>query len=229
MSNSILKVHQICYAIPYGSTIFEDVSFEIEAGEFVGILGKNGAGKTTLVDLIMGIRSPVSGELTVFGEGPNSYNRKQPSAISYLSHNIVLKTNITISQFFDFHGSFYENYSKEVEEKVSQMLGLDVHNKIGSLSTGQQKKVQIAAALATKPQLLVVDEITAVLDPESRSLFYKIILEQMKENNMAILLATNLAEDLIGKASRIIFLDNKTSKEYDSGSIQKIFKIDVAS
>ena len=92
------------------------------------------------------------------------------------------------------------------------------------LSTGQQKKVQFVAGLATQPQLIIVDEVTAVLDPIGRRTFFKQLLKWKEERNCTILLATNIAEDLPGNVDRAIFLKDKKTIEIEPNQVLNFFE-----
>ncbi len=221
-------VKNLSYKIPYGDCILEDLNFTIEEGDFYGVLGKNGAGKTTLIDLLLGNRPITSGELKVLGEDPIQVERSNQEKIVFLSQEVSLKGNITISQFLNFHSSLYSSYNKEEERRVAQYLQLDLKQKIGALSTGQQKKVQIVGGLASMPDLIIIDEITAVLDPETRASFFKLISEHKNNHGASILLATNIAEDLVERADKVLFLEDRNAKEYSPDRIHELFHLDVA-
>jgi ABC-type multidrug transport system ATPase subunit len=96
---------------------------------------------------------------------------------------------------------------------------------VGSLSTGQQKKIQIVAGLASNPKLIIVDEITAVLDPESRFLFFTKLEELVKSKKASVILATNIAEDLIKNATNIYFLNENKISKHEPSEILGLFKI----
>jgi ABC-2 type transport system ATP-binding protein len=220
-----LKAQDLRYRIPYGDVILENVNFQVESGQLYGVLGKNGAGKTTLVDLIMGCRDLENGELLILGEHPKSDKRTKADRVAYMSQDITLKSNITVHQFLKFHSSFYPRYDHEEEKRLCQRFSLDREMKIGALSTGQRKKVQIVAGFSVRPELLVVDEITAVLDPETRSLFFESLVEYKSTQDAAIILATNIVEDLEGRADKILFIADKQANEYLPEEIPKLFNL----
>jgi ABC-2 type transport system ATP-binding protein len=223
-----LTVENLYYQIPFGESIIENLSFQLDGAIFYGLLGKNGAGKTTLVDLIMGNRPVTKGTIQVLGEDPISFNRSNTHRVASLSQEVSLKGNITIAQFLKFHSELFDGYSLEEEMRLCDYFDLDVKMKIGALSTGQQKKVQIVAGLACMPELLLVDEITAVLDPEARAQFFELLLRHRTEYGTSILLATNIAEDLIGRADKVLFLSDGKGEEFDPKDINKLFNLDIA-
>ena len=224
----LLKAEHLNYMIPFGETILKDISFQISEGQFYGILGKNGAGKTTLIDLILGTRPASRGNLKVLGEDPTAQIRKNREKMSFLSQDITLKGNITILQFLKFHKQLYPRYSDTEEKNICDFFNVDINQKIGALSTGQQKKVQVIAGLSTLPNLLIIDEITAVLDPETRAQFFELLNLFRNKYGTSIILATNIAEDLINRADKILFLVDGNGTEHNPQDINQLFHLKLA-
>lgn len=220
----LITLKNVTYTIPYGETILENINFEIAENEFIGVLGHNGTGKTTLMDVIMGLKQ-VKGTINVLGENPHDLDRKNKSKIVFLSQDVAIKGNITIGQFLEFHSSFYSDYSVEDEKHLLKVFELKKEMKVGALSTGQQKKVQIIAGLSTKPKLIIIDEITAVLDPETREVFFRELEIVRNKHHSAVILATNIAEDLIDRSHKVFFIENKTGVMHDSKMIPSLFHI----
>jgi ABC-2 type transport system ATP-binding protein len=138
---------------------------------------------------------------------------------------VSIKSSLTINQFLQFHASFYKSYDKNEEEHLLNVFELDPEARIGSLSTGQQKKVQVVANLATRPKLIVIDEITAVMDPETRSIFFREIQRIRSEFNSTVILATNIAEDLIDKVDKVLFIEGKKAAIYSPDQIERLFNL----
>ncbi len=224
---SLISVQDLSYTIPYSDTILENISFDIAPGEFLGILGHNGMGKTTLLDILMGFKKG-DGRIEVLDEHPHAENRKNKQDIVFLSQDITLKGNLTIAEFLKFHSVFYDKYSIQEEAHLLQAFNLKLDMKIGGLSTGQQKKVQIIAGLSSSPKIIFIDEITAVLDPETREVFFNELERVRLKNSCAIILATNIAEDLINRVQRILFISNKKGTMHDPKDIGLIFNLGKA-
>jgi ABC-2 type transport system ATP-binding protein len=225
----IIKVENLNYSIPYGKEILKDISFELFEGEFIGILGLNGSGKTTLMDLLLGYRPQTSGMIEVLDESPLSYSRKNLHSICFLAHDSIAKGNLTIEQLLDWYADLYPNYSRKEESFLMEIFKLNRHDKIGSLSTGQQRKAQAVAAFSACPKIVLIDEITAVLDPETRDQFFRVIHHLKTNNKMSFIIATNIAEDLIGRADKVLFIDQGRGKMTDSHEILNLFKIEKVS
>lgn len=219
----MIKLEGVSYQVPTGDEILSDVSLEIGEGEFKGLLGKNGAGKTTLVDIIMGLRKPTAGKVTIFGEDPFSSNREFFNQVSYLSQDISLKDNITIKEFLDFNRYFYPNYSIEIEQELISQFELDVKSKIGGQSTGQKRRVQIVASLAARPRILIIDEITAVLDPGCRNIFFSLLKKINNDDKTTILLATNIVEDLKSRIDGLFYIEDKKISKKEASELDSLF------
>lgn len=221
----LIKVENVNYKIPNGQLVYENLNFKLELGEFIGVLGKNGAGKTTLIDLLMGFRPVTSGNIKVLGENPMSFHRRNKQNITVLSHDIQIQKSHSVQNFLDFNAFFYDRYEKKKEIELLEYFSINPNLKIGSLSTGQRVKAQIISAISARPKLLLMDEVTAVLDPESRKQFFVLMKEIKKQNNCSLLLATNIAEDLNGVVDNVLFIDNKHANIYPVKEIEHLFNL----
>lgn len=190
------------------------------------MLGRNGVGKTTLMDLLLGFRPLTSGKIEILGEDPLSLDRKNLSGICFLSQDIVLKGSLSIKEYLKFYSCFYPHYSKKEEKNLLEFFALKPLDKIGSLSTGQQKKVQIVGALSTLPKILLIDEITAVLDPETRNQFFTTLNRHRHDNGLGVVLATNIAEDLISRADDVLFIDQAKGSLRKPSDILDLFHLE---
>lgn len=219
---------QLSYSYPYSSPILQNVDLELDPGKFLGVLGHNGAGKTTLIDIITGVKNITSGEIKIFGENPFIKERLHKEKVIFLSQDVSIKGSLTIGEFLQFHSAFYPQYSKEDENYLLTAFLLKRSMKVGSLSTGQQKKVQIIAGLSSRPKLLIIDEITAVLDPETRDIFFRELASIKVKHETSIILATNIAEDLVERADSILFVSEQKAVLHSPSDIKKLFNIGEA-
>lgn len=173
--------------------------------------------------MFLGMRWPDLGLLKIFGESNKSQNRNFLKNISFLSHDINLSGEQTINDFLKFHSYFFPKYSKEIESKLLNFFELNRNNKIGAHSTGQQRKIQIVAALSAQTELIIIDEITAVLDPLSRKKFFKLLDEHNKLYKKTILLATNVVDDLELCSDKIFLIKNGECSIHGPQNITRLF------
>lgn len=192
--------------------ICKDISFSVEKGDYVCVIGENGCGKSTLLKTILGLNKSVSGKIKFDKE----FNRNQ---IGYLPQQSEMQRDfpavvkeIIMSGFINKMG-FRPFYNKQEKEKalklMSQLNIIDYKNKsYKDLSGGQQQKVLLARALCATDELLVLDEPTNGLDARSIKAFYDTIYKLNKENGITILMVTHNLEKVIDKVSKIVYLKN---------------------
>tara|TARA_R110000868_G_scaffold86182_12_gene241759 strand:- start:1267 stop:1944 length:678 start_codon:yes stop_codon:yes gene_type:complete len=225
----MLEIRNMSYQIPKGRMILENLNLTVWPGEFLGLLGKNGAGKTTFLDLIMGLRPVSKGQIVFQGHDPQFLPQVVAEDLVFLSQDIKLPRSMSIQEYLDYMSFFYSNYDHDKEEELLDYFEMSPKAKIGSLSTGQQKKAQIVSGLCSNAQLMIIDEITAVLDPESRLKFFTILEKLHTKRTQSLILATNIAEDLVGRVDRVLFLDHGKATYHDSSEVHNLFKLgDVA-
>lgn len=223
----VIRLKDVIYKIPNGHIVYENLNFELELGEFIGVLGKNGAGKTTLLDLLMGYRPITTGEIEVLNENPMGLSRRHKKDIFVLSHDIQIQSSHSVRNYLDFTSFFYENYDKDKEQELLEYFGINADVKMGSLSTGQKVKAQIVAAMSAKPKLYLMDEVTAVLDPESRKQFFVLLKKLHAQRDCSLIMATNIAEDMNGVVDKVLFIDHKHADVHQVSEIEHLFNLDL--
>lgn len=213
MGHEIISIHQLGYTINR-RVILRDIAASIPHGAFVGVLGENGAGKTTLLDLLMGFRVPSQGMITVLGQQPYQDHWEARKQIAYLSEKVDIPGDWSIQEFLEFHQFFYPQYSQEREQYLLNEFRITPDNRVGNLSAGEIRRVQIVAGLASHPDIVVVDEISAVLDIVGRRKFMKLLHEQSQISQTTIVFATNILEDLVNHISHILLLRQSTLQAF---------------
>ncbi len=187
--------------------ILKNLDLQIPSGSFVLILGENGAGKTSLLDLMMGFRKPTSGKISVYGKSPSDDPWKDRQEIAYLSEKVDLPGDWSVQEFLSFNSRFYEKYDAGTEAKLAQEFKIQRDQRIGNMSAGEIRRVQIVAALSMNPKLVLIDEITAVLDIIGRHRFLKMLGELNSKSGGTVLLATNIVENLDLYATHVALMD----------------------
>lgn len=171
----------------------EDVSFKLEKGQILGLVGENGAGKSTVIKILSGLIEPSSGEVEYFGEDFFSHQGKIKRQIGYLPETDSLYENMSPLEYLGFFASLYNIPSDKAEEKAQElvnMLNLPENKAIGEFSKGMKRKVSIARSLIHDPEILIYDEPTGGLDP-STSLFISEFMKNLKEEGRGILFSAH--------------------------------------
>jgi ABC-2 type transport system ATP-binding protein len=211
----MIDIQSLSYSYVEGCYVFENLYAHIKRGEFWGVLGRNGAGKSTFLDLVLGLKQPSVGSI-IFSDKRN---------IAFLSQDILIKTDISVTNFFEFHSAFFPEYSATIEEELLDYFDIKKESIIASLSTGQQKLVMAIACLSSMSQILVIDEITAVLDPVARHKFFAKLEEFNSKYSLTIILATNISEDLKDRVTKILYIEESRSQVLEPSQLSGIFSL----
>lgn len=194
-----------------------DVSLTIHQGEIVGLLGTNGAGKTTLIDLILGLTTPTSGTIRVFGQSPHTAVKS--GRIGAVMQSGGLLPDITVKETLELLGAAFPTHRpyEDIIERAN--LGGILSRRVGKCSGGEQQRLRFGLALLGDPMLLLLDEPTAGMDAGARRHFWETMREEAKAGR-TILLTTHYLEEADTFAQRIIML-NKGEIHAD-GSTEEI-------
>ena len=176
-----------------------NISFKIDENEIVGLLGPNGCGKTTTIGMILGLLKPTSGQVLINGKNIENNKISILHKMNFISPYIELPKKLTVKQNLIVYGKLYN--IKNLNERInflSEKLRLgDLLDKItGELSSGQKNRVSLAKALINDPTVLLLDEPTAALDPETAD-FIRIFLEKLREEKkISVLLASHNMDEV---------------------------------
>lgn len=192
----------------FGRTLALDrVSFAVEPGSVVGILGRNGAGKTTALRLAHGLLWPDAGRLSVLGLDPVAQGAEVRTRVALLSEESSLYPWMTVEEIVGFAGALHPRWDPPLAASLRRRLDLDPKAKIASLSRGTRAKVALVLAVASRPDLLLLDDPTAGLDPLVRREVLEGILEAVPEEGGAVVYASHLVHDVERVADRVIVMD----------------------
>ena len=172
-----------------------DCTLAIPEGKVVGLVGPNGAGKSTLLNLAVGLLAPTSGTIKVIGgrpyDGPSQLGR-----IGFVPQDISTYERMTVAEHFRMGAWLNPHWDSELAERRIKQLGLDPRQKAGSLSGGQRAQLALVLALAKKPEILILDEPVASLDPLARREFLQTLMEVVAEHGVSVVLSSHLIADL---------------------------------
>lgn len=179
-----------------------DLSFKVNEGELFAFLGVNGAGKSTTISIICSTLQKDSGKVYVDGIDIDTDSNQIKQKIGVVFQNSVLDKSLTVRQNLTFRASLYGFYDKELKERIEYLSTiLDfkdfIDRPVGKLSGGQRRKIDIARALIHNPKILILDEPTTGLDPQTRTTMWKVINDLRKKMNMTVLLTTHYMEEAV--------------------------------
>lgn len=208
---NILKLDNL--AKKYGDkTAVAGVSFDIKKGEVFGLLGPNGAGKSTTMSMICGLLKPTSGSIYINNMDAIKNSSEAKRCLGFVPQDIALYPTLTAKENLEFWGKMYNIRGNELKKRVEEVLeivGLQdrKNDKIESYSGGMKRRINIAAALIHRPELLIMDEPTVGIDPQSRNH----ILESVKNLNqegMTIIYTSHYMEEVEYLCSRLGIIDH---------------------
>ena len=206
-------------------SVIKNISFNVKKNSIVGILGKNGAGKTTLLGMLLGLITPTKGDVYIFGKNLKFNKKEILSELNFQSPYVDLPKKMTVEQNLSFYSRLYgvKNFNNVIETLANDLKINDLLKKnYGSLSAGQKTKINLCKALLNKPKLLLLDEPTASLDPETSIFIRNYLIEYQKKNCSSILITSHNLNEVQAMCSNIILL--KSGEIVSKGNINQILK-----
>jgi ABC-2 type transport system ATP-binding protein len=180
----------------YGrQTALSDCTLDIPAGRVVGLVGPNGAGKTTLLQLAVGMLRPTAGSIEVLGGHPAS-GPDQLAKVGYVAQDTPTYPNLTVADHLKLGAHLNPHWDDTMAQQRIDRLGLDHRRPAGKLSGGQRAQLALTLAVAKRPELLVLDEPVASLDPLARREFLQNLMEFTAESGASVILSSHLVADL---------------------------------
>ncbi len=186
--------------------VLKGVDLTIPVGAVVGLVGTNGSGKSTLIKCLLGLLKPTRGKATLFGEDPWNLSTKSKGKLGYVPQVVQLYPWMRVEQIVAYTSAFYENWDPDWAELLLNRMDLPRNHRIGPLSTGQQQKLALVLALGHRPELLVLDEPVASLDPIARRELLGSLMELTLDNQHTVLFSTHITSDLERVATHIAIL-----------------------
>jgi ABC-2 type transport system ATP-binding protein len=191
----------------YGSSwALRDCTLEIPTGSVTALVGPNGAGKTTLLQLAVGLSEASEGEVRVFDQSPRADAGAVLPRVGFLAQDHPLYKGFTIAETLKLGRKLNPTWDTEVAEWRIETLALPLHQKVGKLSGGQQAQVALTLALAKRPELLLLDEPVASLDPLARREFLQSVMEAVAETGMTVILSSHIVADLERVCDHLVIL-----------------------
>ncbi|WP_019630356.1 ABC transporter ATP-binding protein [Actinomadura atramentaria] len=182
-----------------------DCDLDVPAGRVVGLVGPNGAGKSTLLNLASGMIEPSAGELRVLGGRPGQ-SRGQLAKIGFVAQDTPTYAGLSVADHLRLGARLNPGWDAELARARVERLGLDPDRRAGKLSGGQRAQLALTLGIAKRPELLLLDEPVAALDPLARREFLQSLLEDVAEQGLSVVLSSHLVSDVERTCDYLIVL-----------------------
>jgi ABC-2 type transport system ATP-binding protein len=192
-----------CYE---GSNVLTGIDLTLEPGSVLGLIGRNGAGKSTLIRAMLGLLQPLSGEACVFGEPALHLDDAAKARIAYVPQQPEALAWLTAQQMLDHVGGFYPRWDQRFVKTTLERWQIQSNKLLAKLSPGERQRIDLIRALASQPELLVLDEPAAAFDPVARRELLREVALRAGESGTTVLFSTHIVSDLEPVASEIAFL-----------------------
>ena len=218
MAGKIIEAERLTYTIA-GAEAVSHLTFSVNAGDYVGIVGPNGSGKTTLMKLLLGLIKPGSGNVSIFGTDPLVF--KEWRKIGYIPQKLISGTAgfpATVKEIVEMGllagkktpKRITVDDGKKVQEVLQTLNIFDLRKKlIGNLSGGQQQRVFLARALVNAPELIILDEPTAAVDASTSEKFMLLVSELCREKHVTVMHVTHDIANIGKYANKLLYIDKK--------------------
>ena len=200
MDNAV-EIRGLCKS--FGSFGIRNLDLDIPRGYVVGLIGENGAGKTTLIKCITGANIPDSGEVRLFGSLDRNGSEGRLGVVFDECHFFQQMSGRQVGRTMS---GLFPKWDQESYERMMSSFGIDLDKKLKDYSRGMRMKVQVAVALSHSPDIVLMDEATAGMDPAARDEFLDIVMEYMQDESHSVLMSSHITTDLERIADYIVFI-----------------------
>ncbi len=192
---------------PHEPLVLDGLDWQLQPGQVVGLLGRNGAGKTTLLEALLGLRETDAGQVRLFGQEALKPDDATRARIGYVPQHSDLFEAFTPAQLLAYFRSFYPRWNQAKVDGLMSRWDIRPDQPIRKLSGGQKQRLSIIRALAHEPDLLVLDEPVASLDPAGRRDFLRELVGQVMDRGATVVFSTHILSDLERVAFNVAFLN----------------------
>ena len=190
-----------------GTTALDGISFDVASGEVLGLLGPNGAGKTTTLHILLGLTRPEGGSVRLFGRDPHDGSKAALARVAFASPEALMDWRLTIEENLRVYASLYGVPRSAVGAAIAALeLQTQARTLFGELSLGQQTRAGLARALLNEPELLILDEPTASLDPDIAEKTRAFLMTLRRERGLTILYTSHNMAEVEEICDRVVFL-----------------------
>ncbi len=194
-------------------TAVNDISFTLQRGEILGLLGPNGAGKTTTIQMLLGVLSPTSGIISYFGKNLSTHREEILEKVNFSTTYTNLPWTLTVKENLTYISYFYDiaDRGKNFDELIETFRLTEILNqRMSELSAGQLTRVNLAKAFINNPDVLLLDEPTASLDPEIAKFIRNFIMSRRSKHRLSVIFTSHNMTEVEEVCDRILFINNGT-------------------
>jgi ABC-2 type transport system ATP-binding protein len=184
----------------------DGISLNLPQGYIMGLIGPNGAGKTTTIKILMNMVKRNNGDIRVFGLDPQKNAKRIKNKVGYLGEEQYFYGDKTVAWTGNFVSSFYENWDTNMFQSLLTSFGISRTKKTRELSKGMKVRFSLALALSHNPDLLILDEPTAGLDPVIRREVLELLRKKSKSEGKAVIISSHITDDILRTADLVAFL-----------------------
>lgn len=224
MSNNAIEIRGLRKS--FGKFLLDDISFDVEKGSVMGLIGENGAGKTTVIKLILNGYEKENGTIRVFDMDNIENEREVKARIGYVADEDYLQLGLNLKAHAAAYSKIYPEWDEKLFNKYVSLWDLDIKKNCNSLSKGTKTKAMLALALAHKPELLILDEPTGGLDPVARIEVLDILRDFVSDGERAVLFSTHITSDLDKIADYLtILIDGRVEESMALDAIEDKYAV----
>ncbi len=203
---SVVEFNDIYRAYQRGKDVLSGLTFSLEQGEVVGLLGRNGAGKTTLMRIAMGMLEAQKGRVRLFGLDPREDPVQVKRRVGYVSEDQILPEFLRVEDVIRLHRGLFPTWDDKMERELAERFEISPRARIKTLSRGQARRVALLCAVSHRPELLLLDEPAGGLDPMARREFLETSIHLLNETGTTILFSSHYMTDVERLADRIVMI-----------------------
>lgn len=216
-SKKFIEIHNVSFSYE-NDQVLKDISLDVSKGDYLGMIGSNGAGKTTLLKIVLGLLTPTTGSVKLFGVDVKNF--KQWPRIGYLPQNVArfdlgfpaTVREVVLMGRYGRLGLFRAPLAHDSEVVKNALIEVGMwefkDRLIGQLSGGQQQRVFIARALASEPEIIFLDEPTVGIDQQSRTEFYSLLRDLNKHHGLTLVLVSHDLNIVVQEAKHVAYIDH---------------------
>ncbi|MEE2744864.1 MAG: ABC transporter ATP-binding protein [Bdellovibrionota bacterium] len=200
-----IEISQLTFRY-FSHLVLDQCDFSLDQGRFCALIGENGAGKSTFLKNIAGVEIPDSGNINFLGQTLSNDNISLKSKLVFITENISFSSPLKVRSFIESFKKYYPFWDDPFFKKVVDKRKLDLEKSFNDYSRGQKMQILLASYLATRPKLILIDEVTSVLDIYAQKDFMKIFNDLVKEGS-SVILATNILSEVASYATDLCFIE----------------------